>query len=639
MAYKFNRSQQGARSSQQGSQMRTTSGGNSAGARLASLVEDMPQELLPIELQQQEALLLQQLQEYSSEQQQQSDAYGDLKQEQEQQWYQQAQQHSMPLPQLTPYHSLVSAATGFGGGLATVAEERADQLPYQSQSMPLPALRMDSITSTSAAAATAAAGPLSFTAGMSSGGLLARHSSNLSYLSNSAALPAASFGAAATAAANNCGCSQPGQVTTLAERQLQQLQVQQQMQQLQALQQQLQAMVSSWPAASGAAGAASVMQLQQQGLNQAGASLSGPLPTAQMLQQGMKAAMQGRAAHVSGPLPTLSRQGLGLSGPLPALSGLSAPGNSGCHVSAPLSAVPLGVVDAASGQLSTGGGSTASALAGGIEHLLELIDEGYEEEHHDQALPFTDTDLRSMLEVALESAQRPPALQQLQLAHAQQQQLLQARQQQQNLQTQQQQQQLQQQLLQEMQELRPSACSSQTWQTSSAPAAAQAQAQLQLQMQMQAKQLVAQQQQQPAAALVAGPAAAIRAALQQKLQRMLLQQADAEVGSDNSGSFLKSSLPSGLNSNHSSGNWLEVAAAAKQPVAAALAPQEIQQPLLTQPLLRGAQNDQPEDALMLDADMLQAQLQQLQQQCASLKEEISRTKQRNSQDPASVSCC
>ncbi|WIA39596.1 hypothetical protein OEZ86_005680 [Tetradesmus obliquus] len=81
---------------------------------------------------------------------------------------------------------------------------------------------------------------------------------------------------------------------------------------------------------------------------------------------------------------------------------------NGCHVSAPLPAVSLGAADAASGQLSTVGGSTASALAGGIEHLLELIDEGDEdeEEHHDQALPFTDTDLRSMLEAQLQQLQQ-----------------------------------------------------------------------------------------------------------------------------------------------------------------------------------------------------------------------------------------
>jgi hypothetical protein len=512
LAYKFNRSQQGmqATRAQQDSQMRATCGGNSAGAHLAGLMEDLPQELLPVELQQQQLLLMQQLQEYTSEQQQaqqqqQSDVYAGLKQEQD--WYQQVQQHSMPLPQLTPHHSLLSAATGFGGGLAPVAEELACQPLYQSHSMPLPALRMDSITSTSAAAATAGKS-MSFSAVGSGAGLLARHSSNVSYLANAAAMPAASFGAAAAAAANCNSGPLPAQV----ERQLQ-------------VQQQMQAMMQ---------------QQQQQGFGQTGGCMSGPLPAAPSMHQGLlpgMPGMQGRAAPASGPLPTLSGQVLGLSGPLPAVSGLSAPANSGCHVSAPLPALPLGVGEAAahSGQLSTAGGSTASALAGGIEHLLELIDEGDEgdeEEHHDQALPFTDNDLRSMLEVALESAQGPPAPQpQQQLLQAQQLQQLQMQsrqQQQQTLQAQQQQrlqqQQLQQQLLQEMQELRPSACSSQTWPGGSMPAAAQ------MQLQLQAQQLAQQHQQQPSA----GPTTTIRAALQQKLQRiqhlqrMLVQQAEAE---------------------------------------------------------------------------------------------------------------
>jgi hypothetical protein len=635
LAYKFNRPQQAR--GQQSSQMRTTSGGNSAGARLASLMEDIPQELLPLELQQQQALLFQQLQEYSSEQQHQSEVFSGMQQDQEQQWYHQVQQHSMPLPQLTSHHSLVSAATGFAAGLAPVAEERAAQAAFQSQSMPLPALRMDSITSTSAAAAAATGGAMSFTAGAPSSGLLVRHSSNLSYLSNAAAaMPAASFGAAATpgAAAVSCG----SQARVLAERQLQQLQVQQQMQQLKALQLQMQAMVSSWPAAAEALDAnhaRQAMERQQQSLSQAAGCMSGPLPALQHC-------MQGQAAPVSGPLPSLSGQGLGLSGPLPALSGLSAPPNSSCHVSAPLPAVPLAAADAASGQLSTAGCSTASALAGGIEHLLELIDEGDEEEHHnhdqDQALPFTDNDLRSMLEVALESASGPPVLQQPGLQQAQQ-----LQQQQQALQAQQQQQLLQQQLLQELQELRPSACSSQTWQHSSTAAAA---AQMQLQLQQQSKQLVVQQQlllqqQQAAASQNTGPAAAIRAALQQKmqriqqLQRMVLEQVDAEVGSDNSGSFLNA----GVNSNHSSGNWLDVAAAVK-PGVGALAPQMLQQQQLQPQLPAALPEQQPADALMVDANILQAQLLQLQQQCASLKEEINRTtKQRSSQDPASVSCC
>jgi hypothetical protein len=651
LAYKFNRSQQGMQVArgQQGGQMHTISGGNSAGARFAGLMEDMPQELLPMELQQQQQLLMQQLQEYSNEQQQlqQGDAYPCLKQEQD--WYQQGQQHSMPLPQLTPHHSLLSAATAMVGGLAPVAEELACQPPYQSQSMPLPALRMDSITSTSAAAAAATAGKsLSYSAGGPGAGLLARHSSNVSYLGTSGTMPA-SFGAAAGAGAAAVANCSSGQLTAQAERQLQQMQVQQQMQHLKALQQQMQAM----------------MQQQQQGLGQTGGCMSGPLPTAgimhQGMQQGMLAGMQGRAAAASGPLPSLSSQGLGLSGPLPAVSGLSAPATSGCHVSGPLPVVPLGGglgdASAHSGQLSTAGGSTASALAGGIEHLLEFIDEGDEGDegdHHDQGLPFTDTDLRSMLEGALESAQGPPARQpppqqqqqQQQMLQAQQQQQLQRlqqlqlqarQQQQQTLQAQQQQQQLQQQLLQEMQELRPSACSSQTWQASSNPAAAQAQ--MRLQLQLQAQQLAQKQQQQTSAGANAGPAAAIRAVLQQKmqriqlLQRMLVQQADAEAGNANSGSVLNI----GLNSNNSSGNWMDMAAAVK-PNAAVAAQQLPQQAAKLQQQLPAAAQP-PGDTLMLDADMLQAQLQQLQQQCTSLKEEINHTKQLNSQDPTSVSCC
>ncbi|WIA19331.1 hypothetical protein OEZ85_003963 [Tetradesmus obliquus] len=125
LAYKFNRPQQGGTArGQQANEWRTSSGGNSGGARLAGLMEDMPQELLPLELQQQQTLLLQQLQEYSSAQQHQGEAYCGVKQEPGQQWYQQAQQHSMPLPQLTMHHSLASAATGFGSVLAPVAEER-----------------------------------------------------------------------------------------------------------------------------------------------------------------------------------------------------------------------------------------------------------------------------------------------------------------------------------------------------------------------------------------------------------------------------------------------------------------------------------------------------------------------------------